>query len=310
MKNAWLSHLTPFAKIVFVLMLIIIGLMLALIAGIGLAMAQCGGDMAKAIQLLSDSGDPATIPLLKGLQIIQSILLFIIPALVAALLFNRDVSGYFGLNRSNPVTIFFFIFIIMIVSMPIINWMVSVNEMMKLPAALSGIEKWMKDAEDQAAQITEQFLDVHTLGGFAVNMFMIAVIPAIGEELLFRGVFQRLFGEWFRNIHIGIFVSALLFAAVHLQFYGFLPRMMLGVMFGYIYVWTRSIWAPMLAHFLNNGAAVAVSYLSNKGLIRANYDTFGSTDNAFLIIGSAVFTGMLLYAVFIFSRKRETSLPS
>ena len=90
----------------------------------------------------------------------------------------------------------------MMVSAPFISELVSLNEMMKLPSALGGMERWMKDTEEEAAQITEKFLDVHSAGGFLVNMLMIAVIPALGEEMMFRGLLQRLLGEWFKNIHI------------------------------------------------------------------------------------------------------------
>jgi membrane protease YdiL (CAAX protease family) len=209
------------------------------------------------------------------------------------------------MKKIPPGSILLMILIIMMVSLPLISGMISLNEMMKLPASLGGMEKWMKETEDQAARITEKFLDVHSMGGLAVNMLMIAVIPAIGEELMFRGLFQRLLGEWFKNIHIAIFLAAFLFGAIHLQFYGLLPRMMLGVMFGYLYLWTGTLWAPIFAHFLNNGAAVLVSYLSNTGVIHADYEKFGSTDNVFLITGSALFTGVLLYATFIMSKKKN-----
>jgi len=202
------------------------------------------------------------------------------------------------------------IILIMMVSLPLINWLVSINEMMKLPSSLSGMENWMKDTEDQAAKITVKFLDVHSFGGFAVNMLMIAIIPAIGEEMLFRGLFQRLFGEWFKNNHVAIFLAAFLFSAVHLQFYGFLPRMMLGVMFGYMYIWTGTLWAPIFAHFLNNGAAVLVSYLSNRGIIHADYEKFGSTDSVFLIFTSVVFTGLLLYGIFLRSRQKLLNIDN
>ncbi|MCX6247208.1 MAG: CPBP family glutamic-type intramembrane protease [Bacteroidetes bacterium] len=303
MKNALLSHLSPVAKIFFVLMLVTIGLMLAVLGGLLLTMIQYHTDMAKAVLLLSSINDPASIPLLKELQILQSVLLFIVPALIAGMLFEQGTAGYFGMKILPAGQILLLILVIMMVSLPLINWMVSLNEMMKLPAAFAGIEQWMKDAEDQASQVTEKFLDVQSFGGFAVNMLMIAIIPAIGEELLFRGLFQRLLGEWFRNVHVAIFVAAFLFAAIHLQFYGLLPRMMLGVMFGYLYLWTGTIWAPVFAHFLNNGAAVLVSYLSNTGVIHADYENFGSTDNVFLITGSVVFTGMLLYGIFMMSRR-------
>ncbi|MGA2822583.1 MAG: CPBP family intramembrane glutamic endopeptidase [Bacteroidales bacterium] len=305
MKKAWLSYLTPFTKIIFVLMLIIVGLILAVLCGLFLTMIQYHADPAKAVLLLTNDNDPSCIPLLKEIQILQSIFLFIIPALIAGTLFERSSTGYFGMKKIPPGSILLMILIIMMVSLPLISGMISLNEMMKLPASLGGMEKWMKETEDQAARITEKFLDVHSMGGLAVNMLMIAVIPAIGEELMFRGLFQRLLGEWFKNIHIAIFLAAFLFGAIHLQFYGLLPRMMLGVMFGYLYLWTGTLWAPIFAHFLNNGAAVLVSYLSNTGVIHADYEKFGSTDNVFLITGSALFTGVLLYATFIMSKKKN-----
>lgn len=310
MNKAYLSHLTPFTKIIFVLMLIIVGLILAVFGGILLTMLQYHADMAKAIQLLTNVDDPSAIWLLKELQILQSIFLFIIPAVIVGYLFEQSSLGYFGMKKIPAGSVVLMIILIMMVSLPLINWLVSINEMMKLPSSLAGMENWMKDTEDQAAKITEKFLDVHTFGGFAVNMLMIAIIPAIGEEMLFRGLFQRLFGEWFKNNHVAIFLAAFLFSAVHLQFYGFLPRMMLGVMFGYMYIWTGTLWAPIFAHFLNNGAAVLVSYLSNRGIIHADYEKFGSTDSVFLIFTSVVFTGLLLYGIFLRSRQKLLNIDN
>lgn len=304
MNKALLSSFTPLTKIIFVLMLIIVGLILAVLAGISLIMIQYHADMAKAISVLSNADETSCIPLLKELQMLQSLFLFIFPALIAGTLFEQSPIGYFGMRKVPSGAILLIILIIMMVSLPLINGMVSLNEMMKLPASLGGMEKWMKETEDQTARITEEFLDVHSMGGLAVNMLMIAVIPAIGEEMIFRGLFQRLLGEWFRNIHVAVFLAAFLFGAVHFQFYGLLPRMMLGVMFGYLYLWTGTLWAPVFAHFLNNGAAVLISYLSNTGVIHADYEKFGSTDNVFLITGSVIFTGALLYAIFMISRKK------
>ena len=213
MKNAWLSYLTPFTKIILVLMLIILGLIVALMGSLFLTMIQYHADMTKAILLLSNANDPSTLPLLKELQILQSIFLFIVPALVAGALFERSSTEYFGMNKVPSGMILMIIFLIMMVSLPLINGLVSLNEMMKLPPALGGMENWMKETEDQAAQITEKFLDIHSMGGFAVNLLMIAIIPAIGEEMMFRGLLQRLLGEWFKNIHVSILVTAFLFGA-------------------------------------------------------------------------------------------------
>jgi uncharacterized protein len=107
---------------------------------------------------------------------------------------------------------------------PFINFIGGLNANMQFPDWLSGVENWMKNAEDKAAEITEAFLKVETVGGLAFNIFMIAFLPAIGEELLFRGVIQRIFTNWTRNYHWGIWISALLFSALHMQFYGFIPE--------------------------------------------------------------------------------------
>ena len=104
-----------------------------------------------------------------------------------------------------------------------------------------GIEKWMKDAEESAAEITKAFLDVKTIPGLVFNVFMIAFLPAVGEELLFRGIIQRIFTDMTKSHHWGIWISAILFSAMHFQFYGFVPRVLLGALFGYLLVWSGSI---------------------------------------------------------------------
>jgi uncharacterized protein len=303
MKTPFLAHLSPFMKILFVLMLMLSGLLIAVLGGLLLTMLQYHTDLTGAALLLSDTGNGSTVALLKELQILQSFFLFILPALLAGYLFENDPGGYFGMRRNPGGKILLLVVLFLFFSLPFLNWMVSLNESMQLPASLSGLEDWMQETENQAGQITKSFLDVHSAGGFALNLLMIAVIPALGEELLFRGLFQRLFGEWFRNIHVAILLSAIIFGVVHLQFYGLLPRVILGVCFGYLYYWSGTIWVPVFAHFLNNGAAVVVSFLSNIGAVRADYETFGSTDNAFLITGSVVFTGMVLFGIYRLKRQ-------
>ncbi|HZX61765.1 MAG TPA: hypothetical protein VFE66_01050, partial [Bacteroidales bacterium] len=144
MNKAYLSHLTPFAKIIFVLMLIIVGLILAVLGGLILTMIQYHANMAEAVLLISNINDPSSLPLLKELQILQSVLLFIVPAGFAGYLFERSSSGYFGMKKVPAGSILLMILLIIMVSLPLINWMVSLNEMMKLPAIFRGMEQWMK----------------------------------------------------------------------------------------------------------------------------------------------------------------------
>ena len=305
MKEPILGHLTPVAKLIFVLLLTLSCFIIITLAGILAAFPLFHINLFTDLSIINDFNNPSSVELLKYLQIIQSIGLFIIPAFLCGIFFGRSGSGYLGLNKISSSSVLLGTLLIMFVSLPMINWMTSVNEMMKLPEFFKGIEQWMKGTEDEAAKLTETFLNVKSTGGLMVNLLMIAVIPAIGEELFFRGLLQRLFSEWFKNIHLAIFFTAFLFGAIHLQFYGILPRIFLGILFGYLYYWTGSLWIPVFAHFINNGSAVIISYLANRGFISTGYEDFGATNNFFLITGSIVFTGFLLFGIYWKEKKKQ-----
>lgn len=298
MKTGPLGELSHFAKLVFVILLIISGFIIFFLAGIFLAIPLFHVNLMNDMSVLTEFNNPQAVSLLKYFQLIQSIGFFILPAILAGWFFEGNITGYLKLNKSSHVLIFFISILIMFVSLPAINWIISVNEMMKLPVALHGVEQWMKDTEDQAAQLTDAFLNTNTIGGLGVNLLMIGIIPAIGEEMLFRGVLQRLFSEWFRNIHVAILFTAFVFAAVHLQFYGILPRMLLGILFGYLFYWSGSLWLPIFAHFLNNGSAVIISFLISRNVVKQEYENFGSTDNVFIIALSMILTGLLIFWVY------------
>ena len=140
------------------------------------------------------------------------------------------------MERNVKPQLIFYTILIMFAVVPIINLLMVFNEQLHLPEGLSFIEEWMKESEAQAARLTEVFLVMDTPQELFYNLLIIAILPAIGEEFLFRGILQRLFHELTKNIHVTIFITAALFSAIHMQFYGFLPRMLLGVMFGYLYV--------------------------------------------------------------------------
>jgi membrane protease YdiL (CAAX protease family) len=163
----------------------------------------------------------------------------------------------------------------------------------------------MRITEEEAAKLTETFLKMPTIGSFLFNIFMIALLPAIGEEFMFRGLLQRLLKEWLGNIHLAIFISAFLFSALHMQFYGFFPRMLLGIMFGYLFYWSGSLWVPICAHFINNGSAVIFSYLGQCGFLSGNYEDFGATENVFLILVS----GLIILVLFFFVYRLKPHPP-
>ena len=208
-------------------------------------------------------GDPRFLDGLKVIQIASTIGLFLVPAVFLAYYEKKKLSNFYGFKKPE-VTLLLLILLLMIVSMPIMEWVAVLNQKMTLPVFLKPIENWMRQKENEAAEMTVLLLTVRNTGDFIVNLFMIALMPAVAEEFLFRGALQRSFGRMFKNHHIAIWVSAFIFSAIHLQFFGFFPRLFLGAAFGYIYYWSGSLWYSMLAHFLNNGYAVCVALYMQK----------------------------------------------
>ena len=237
---------------------------------------------------------------MKWLQLLQSVATFLLPALAGAYLWSEHPMQWLHLNKKPSWQEALAAVVVMLLAIPGINLLSAWNQQMVLPEWMSGIEQWMRMQEDAAAQLTEQFLQVDTVGGLLVNIGLMALLPAVGEELTFRGVVQGMFT---RNRHVAIWATAAIFSFVHMQFYGFLPRMLLGAMFGYMLWWTGSLWVPMLMHFVNNCAAVVVAYLAYNHLEEGRaemLDTIGTEDTILLGVFSIciVLIMMVMYGYF------------
>lgn len=233
---------------------------------------------------------------MRYLQTLFSISIFIIPAFIAAYLFKSSGAvSYFGLQRAVSVKWFGATLLLMLMIVPFINLLVALNEMIVFPESLARLEQWLKDSEENIRQSTKLFLNVDNAGGVLFNIFMIAMLPAIGEELIFRGVLHNIFVKWYGNIHIAIIVTGFLFSAMHIQFYGFFPRWLLGVMFGYLMVWSGSIWLPIFAHFVNNALAVLAYFLIQKRTIPEEVETFGANwaDIPVTVLATSICAGLL-----------------
>lgn len=297
-KQPLLGSLTPFSRLIFAVLLAIACFASFFLAGMLLAVPLFGVSLTGMLSSLSDYTDPDAIRILEYFQVVQSFGLFIVPPLLAGWFFERNSIRYLALNIPSRLPVYLLTLTLLFSCLPFLNWLITVNESMRLPEFLRGIENWMKATEEAAADLTDAFMKMPSAGSFLFNLLLIALLPAIGEEFLFRGLAQRLFSEWLSNIHAAILVSAFLFSAMHFQFYGFLPRMMLGVMFGYLFYWTGSIWVPVFAHFINNGVAVIFSYLWQKGVLSGDYEDFGTTDNALLIALSLLSVASILWLVY------------
>ena len=150
---------------------------------------------------------------------------------------------------------------------------------MSLPEKFSAIETWMRNKEASAQLITDQLLNVHSLGALVLLIFVIGILTGIGEEALFRGLLQKLLWEKTGNKHAAIWIGAIIFSAVHFQFFGFIPRMLLGAFFGYLLVWSGNIWLPITAHFFNNSITVVFHYIENQGYELSYFEKLGTIEN-------------------------------
>jgi uncharacterized protein len=298
MVKTLFRDLRPSNKLLFTGFVVVIAFFFTQIIAAILAIPLFGLDQVMKMLSGLDFSDPDSMNLLKYFQVFQSIGLFIVPPLIVAWLFHSSISEYLSLNKKPMLPAIILVVLLIFIINPFINFTGAINAEMHFPEWMSGVERWMRNAEDTAEKLTKAFLKVDTLGGLLLNLFMIAVLPALGEELLFRGVIQKLFSQITRNVHWGIWISAALFSALHMQFYGFIPRLLLGGMFGYLLVWSGSLWLPIIAHFINNAAAVILLYMIDKGQIDPSIEEFGTgTGEWYIAIFSLIMTILILAAI-------------
>lgn len=256
------EEINPFLQLLLLLFYAVLGALVFLVIGLVINFAMYGTALTSNLTLLL-SGDEKYINGFKIIQILSSIGTFIIPTYALALTEGKMVRNLYGFKK--PVlALLVFVLLIMVAGMPLIELSGMWNQKMALPPFLKDIEAWMKEKEEVAMELTIKMLTVRSSFDFIVNLVMIAIIPAIGEELMFRGGVQRSLNRAFSNPHVAIWLSAIIFSAIHFQFYGFLPRMLLGAGFGYLYYFSGSLWYAMIAHFINNAYAVCVALYMQK----------------------------------------------
>lgn len=177
------------------------------------------------------------------------------------------------------------------------------NMQMTLPDAWNGIEQWARAKEDEMAVLTENLVMSTAMDRLLLNMLVMAILPAIGEEFFFRGALQNIGIRIFKNEYIAIWVVAVIFSAIHVQFYGFLPRLLLGVFFGYLVVWTRNIWTAVVAHFVNNSMVVILAfYYAKQG---KSYAELMESDSysVMMYLGSFVFSMIIAYVFYQYTTR-------
>ena len=267
-----------FVKICLFLLLMVLTTLLAL----GVWMAIFNGDQS----LVS----------LKVMQMLQTVGTFLLPCLAGAYLWSKRPMHWLQMDKGIGWKESVICIVLIVCASPGINLLAWLNGMIELPSFLSHLEELMKQQEESAALLTERFIRADNAGTLLLNVVLIALLPAISEEVCFRGTLQTLFSSGNRNRYVAVWASAVLFSAIHFQFYGFVPRMLLGALFGYMLLWSGSLWLPILAHFTNNCMSVLLyNFFYMQGKNVDEIDAFGTEGTVWAGIVSLLLSGVMIY---------------
>lgn len=235
---------------------------------------------------------------------IQNIIAFTLPVIITVIFITNRPLQFLQVNRLPSATHLLLMIVTYFVMTPAMNWIVEWNASMTLPQSMHAIETWMRQSEEAATAVTDQILSHNNI---LLSITLVGLLTGFGEEFLFRGALQRILASRPMNIHLAIWISAFIFSAIHFQFFGFIPRLLLGAFFGYMAYWSGSLWTAIIAHAINNSTVVIAHAINTH--CQFNLDHLGtSTDGSFpfLALASALITTVLIYS---FAKSRAPHNP-
>ena len=227
-----------------------------------------------------EASDPVTA--IRITQALTTIGAFLVPALLFAYCQNRQWFDYNAATRRPNQTMVNMVLILSVTLLPVVGVLSAFNQ--SIMPQEGSVAEFMRDMEEAANHILELVTSQRSSWDLISNILVFAVLAGICEEFFFQGSLQPLLMNWTKNPHVGILLTALIFSALHFQFYGFIPRFLLGVYLGYLFYWSRSLWLPILAHVLHNALSIMVDYtLQGRGIDTDNMqytDVHGSLPTA------------------------------
>lgn len=272
--------LSPTKSFGLLLILLLVGLFFTMLAQAGIAAAQ----VSQKVLLLAGSA-------------CQALLAFIFPAFAVAMISSsREGVQELGLRTLPKGVAFLSVMIIYFASLPAMNQIIEWNANMQFPDFMQGIAEQMQAWEDSAADLTDSLLSDTSVPGLILSILIIGCLTGFAEESFFRGGIQRILIRMKIGPHAAIWIAAIIFSAMHFQFFGFIPRMLLGALFGYMYYWTGSLWVSAFAHALNNSMAVITAWIDNNGYMSCDLDSIGVATGSFpyMALISLIVTALLL----------------
>lgn len=290
-KKALLAGLRPAEKFLFSVVMLFILLLVFQFLGAFLAAVIYDFSVSE-ILTLGTYEDPSYVAASKLIQILGSVGTFIIPAFLFSYLFKGDPFSFYEFKNPTGMAPMFLVILMMVSVIPFINYMAELNLKMEIP--IRALDQLLRTLESTAEEMMVAFTATKNIGGLLMNLLMIGVIAAVGEELIFRGLIQKLMTDMLKNVHLAILITAVLFSAFHFQFFSFLPRFVLGLILGYLMFYGKSIWYPILAHFVNNAMGVIYYYFNSMGSADDMLEEIGTST----LIPVAAVVSLALFLVF------------
>ena len=239
----------------------------------------------------------------------QCLLAFVVPPLVVARFSSARPAGYLGLSSAASWKWYAAVAVLFVVAASALNQLIYWNAHMRLPESMSALERTLRGWEDDAARLTETILSGTSWGTLLSGVLVVGLLTGFSEEMFFRAGIQRALSSSGMNPHLAVWTAALIFSAVHFQFFGFFPRLLLGAFFGYLYLRSGSLWVAAAAHALNNSIVVVSSWLEARGAASFNPEEVGVAEQGFPFwaLASAVVTALTVYLMIKASKRNGTA---
>ncbi|HPY83259.1 MAG: CPBP family intramembrane metalloprotease [Bacteroidales bacterium] len=221
------------------------------------------------------------ITLIQTALIKQAIVIFLIPAIILLYAYTKRPFYFIGITSAINIRTLGLFLGVMILFIPGINLLSSINFL--AADHIFAKESLFFKMYQQNEKLLEFITQHPSSGNILLQLFIMAIIPAITEEFFFRGMLQTYFIRLFTNKHFAIFFTAAIFSILHADIYNFIPRTIIGCMYGYIFIWHGSLWIPIIAHFMHNASVVIVLHFISKGTLPQSVETIGELSNNWVL---------------------------
>ena len=307
MHHATVSDRPPLVSLLFIIIMVGVGFLL-IGPGVGLAVAALfyEGDLLSALTTNPDHS--IYIPLMITQGIAGFIGLILMPLIHIRFLEQKPLRPFFMFHEPWIILLPLIIVIgigFQVALSPVIEW----NMNFQFPEFMKGFGEWARAQEDALIGLTKVLTDFQSQQELMIGFLVIAILPGIGEELVFRGLIQNELKRGTGNAHVAIWTAAFLFSAIHMQFFGFLPRVLLGALFGYLYHWSGNLLIPMFAHFFHNGFTLLMIYLYQQGVTELDMDSEVAAPWPWVIAGLFSTFVLLVYFRKLYATKPSTLTP-